>query len=99
VYCRAPRAERSSARGWLGRLPSEPPGPLGPWAQPLGSEFCLKCVLGSFVFCFFERKWIFPGCLGDPYDCPQQLGGPLDLCFDMGQTRVFFYNRGLLGGP
>jgi hypothetical protein len=29
----------------------------------------LKHVLGSFAFCFCERKWVSPGCLGDPYGC------------------------------
>jgi hypothetical protein len=36
---------------------------VGPWVY-------LKRVLGSFVFCFCERKWVSPSCLGDPYGCP-----------------------------
>jgi hypothetical protein len=59
---RAPRAKRSSARGWLGRLCG------GPWAR----EFILRVFLGSFAFVFYEGKWVFPGCLGDPYGCPRQ---------------------------
>jgi hypothetical protein len=38
VRCRAPRAKRSSARGWLGRLSDGPLGPPGPWAR----EFILS---------------------------------------------------------
>jgi hypothetical protein len=38
VQCRAPRAKRSSARGWLGRLSGGPSGPPGSWARPLGRE-------------------------------------------------------------
>jgi hypothetical protein len=55
-----PRAERSSARGWLGRLPGGPPGPPESWVQSLGCEFYLKCVLSSFAFCFFRKKVGFP---------------------------------------
>jgi hypothetical protein len=38
VQCRAPRAKRSSARGWLGRLSGGPSGPPVPWA----CEFILR---------------------------------------------------------
>jgi hypothetical protein len=38
VRCRAPRAKRSSARGWLGQLSGGPPGPPGSWARLLGRE-------------------------------------------------------------
>jgi hypothetical protein len=38
VQCRTPRAKRSSARGWPGRLSGGPLGPPGPWARPLGRE-------------------------------------------------------------
>jgi hypothetical protein len=38
VRFRAPRAKRSSARGWLGRLSGGPLGPPGPWAR----EFILR---------------------------------------------------------
>jgi hypothetical protein len=62
VRCRA----RSSARGWLGRLSGGPPGPPGSWAGRWTVSY-LKRVLGSFVFCFFKRKWVLTGCLGDPY--------------------------------
>jgi hypothetical protein len=60
VRHRAPLAKRSSARGWLGRLSG------GPWAR----GFILRVFLGSFAFVFYEGKWVFPGCLGDPYGCP-----------------------------
>jgi hypothetical protein len=39
---RAPRAKRSSARGWLGRLSG------GPWTR----GFILRVFLGSFAFVF-----------------------------------------------
>jgi hypothetical protein len=39
-----PRAERSSARGWLGRLFD------GPWVR----EFVLRVCLGSFAFIFLR---------------------------------------------
>jgi hypothetical protein len=55
-----PRAKRSSARGWLGRLSG------GPWAR----GFILCVLLGSFEFVFYKGKRVFPGCLGDPYGCP-----------------------------
>jgi hypothetical protein len=75
VRCCAPRARRSFARGWLGltvlvgRRGRQVRGPL-----PLGRGRFRVCfiVVRSFVFCFFERKWVFPGCLGDPYGCPRQ---------------------------
>jgi hypothetical protein len=41
----APRAKRSSARGWLGRLSG------GPWAR----GFILRVFLGSFAFVFLRR--------------------------------------------
>jgi hypothetical protein len=40
---------------------------VGPWVY-------LKRVLGSFAFCFCERKWVSPSCLGDPYGCPRHNG-------------------------
>jgi hypothetical protein len=43
---RPPRAERSSARGWLGRLLD------GPWVR----GFVLCVSLGSFAFTFYEFK-------------------------------------------
>jgi hypothetical protein len=64
VRHRAPRAKRSSARGWLGRLSS------GPWAR----GFISRVFLGSFAFVFYEGKRVFLGCLGDPYGCPRQDG-------------------------
>jgi hypothetical protein len=60
--CRTPRADQSSARGWLGRLSD------GPWAR----RFVLCACLGLFVFVFYEFKRVFPGCLGDLYGCPRQ---------------------------
>jgi hypothetical protein len=57
----APRAKRNSARGWLGRLSVG----LGPWVY-------LTCVFRFVCICFYEGKWVFPGCLVDPYGCPQQ---------------------------
>jgi hypothetical protein len=36
--CCPPRAKRSSARGWPGRLSGGPLGPPEPWARPLGHE-------------------------------------------------------------
>jgi hypothetical protein len=60
-----PRAERSSARGWLGRLFD------GPWVRGSVGLFC-ACVLGSFTFIFYELKRVSPGCLGDPHGCPRQ---------------------------
>jgi hypothetical protein len=62
VRCRAPRAKRSSARGWPGRLSD------GPWAH----RFISRVLLGSFAFVFYEGKRVFPGCLWDPYGCPRQ---------------------------
>jgi hypothetical protein len=62
VRHRALRAKRSSTRGWLGRLYG------GPWAR----GFILRVFLGSFVFVFYERKRVFPGCLGDHHGCPRQ---------------------------
>jgi hypothetical protein len=63
VWHRGPRAKRSSARGWLGLLSG------GPWAR----GFILRVFLGSFVFVFYEGKWVFPSCLGHPYACPRQI--------------------------
>jgi hypothetical protein len=60
--CRTPRAERSSSRGWLGRLSD------GPWAH----RFVLCMCLGLFAFVFDEFKRVSPGCLGDPHGCPRQ---------------------------
>jgi hypothetical protein len=69
VRCRAPRAKRSSARGWLGRLSGGPLGPPGPWAR----EFTLRVYVRlRFVFC--ESEWVFPGRLGDPYGYPRHIG-------------------------
>jgi hypothetical protein len=61
---RTPRAERSSARGWLGRLFD------GPWAR----GFVLCACLGSFAFIFYEFYRVSPGCLGDPHSCPRHIG-------------------------
>jgi hypothetical protein len=58
-----PRAERSSARGWLGRSSD------GPWAR----GFVLCMCLGLFAFVFYEFKRVSPGCLGDPYGCPRHM--------------------------
>jgi hypothetical protein len=41
----------------------------GPWAR----GFILRVFLGSFEFVFYEGKWVFPGCLRDPYGCLRQL--------------------------
>jgi hypothetical protein len=60
---RAPRAERSSARGWLGRLFG------GLWVR----GFVLRLCLGSFAFVFYEFKRVFPSCLGDPHGCPRHM--------------------------
>jgi hypothetical protein len=57
VRHRAPRAKRSSARGWLGRLSG------GPWAR----GFILRVFLGSVAFVFYEGKRVFLSCLGDPW--------------------------------
>jgi hypothetical protein len=54
VRHRAPRAKRTSARGWLGRLSG------GPWAH----GFILRVFLGSFAFIFYEGKRVPPGFLG-----------------------------------
>jgi hypothetical protein len=62
---RTPRAERSSAREWLGRLSD------GPWAR-----FVLCVCLGLFAFVFYEFKRVSPDCLGDPYGYPRQV--PMD---------------------
>jgi hypothetical protein len=43
-WCRPPRAERISARGWLGRLSG------GPWVR----GFVLRVCLGSFAFIFLR---------------------------------------------
>jgi hypothetical protein len=59
--CRTPRAKRSSARGWLGRLCG------GPWVRGFVSRVCL----GSFAFVCYGFKRVLPGCLGDPYGCPR----------------------------
>jgi hypothetical protein len=61
--CRIPRADRSSTRGWLGRLSD------GPWAH----RFVLCVCLGSFSFIFYEFKQVSPGCLVDPHGCPQHI--------------------------
>jgi hypothetical protein len=68
----SPRAKRSSARGWLGRLSG------GSWAR----GFILRVFLGSFEF-FYEGKWFFPGCLGDPYGCARQEGLACDPLLDL----------------
>jgi hypothetical protein len=68
---RTPRAKRSSARGWLGRLPG------GPWAR----RFISRVFLGSFAFVFYEGKRVFPICLGDPYGCPRQRRSARHLNF------------------
>jgi hypothetical protein len=58
---RTPRAERSSARGWLSRLSG------GSWVR----GFVLHMCLGSFAFVFYEFKRVFPGRLGDPRGYPR----------------------------
>jgi hypothetical protein len=58
---RSPRAERGSARGWLGQLFD------GPWVR----GFVLRVRLDSFVFIFYEFKRVSPGCLGDPHGYPR----------------------------
>jgi hypothetical protein len=70
VRCRAPRAKRSSARGWLGRLSSGSLGPPGPWAREFALRVFWVCLRFFFVSC--EGKWVFPGCLGNPFGCPRQ---------------------------
>jgi hypothetical protein len=60
--CRTPRAERSPARGWLGRLIDVP------WAR----GFILRVCLGLFAFVFYEFKRVSPCCSGDPYGSPRQ---------------------------
>jgi hypothetical protein len=59
-WCRTPRAERSSAQGWSGRLSNVS------WTR----GFVLCVCLGLFAFVFYEFKRVSPGCLGDPYGCP-----------------------------
>jgi hypothetical protein len=59
---RTPRAEQSSARGWLGRFSD------GSWAR----GFVLFVCLCLFAFVFHEFKRVSPGCLGHPYGCPRQ---------------------------
>jgi hypothetical protein len=56
VRLRAPRAKRSSARGWLGRLSGWPLGPPGPWAR----EFILRMFWVRLCFVFLRRKAGFP---------------------------------------
>jgi hypothetical protein len=63
VRHRAPRAKRSSARGWLGRLSG------GLWAR----GFILWVFLGLFAFVFYEGKRVFPDFLRDPYGCPRHV--------------------------
>jgi hypothetical protein len=69
----APRAKRSFARGWLGRLPWWAAGTT----RAVGSCH-LGCdrferVLGLRIVCvlfFSERKWVSPGFLGTPTAVP-----------------------------
>jgi hypothetical protein len=49
-------------RGYQGRGPSR-------WAV----SFVLSVFWVRLHFVFYKRKWVFPGCLGDPYGCPRQL--------------------------
>jgi hypothetical protein len=48
-----------SRRGHQGRGPSR-------WAV----SFVLSVLWVCLHFVFYNRKWVFPGCLGDPYGCP-----------------------------
>jgi hypothetical protein len=60
VRCRAPRAKRSSSRGWLGRLfwwATRATGAVGPSAGP---SFIFKRVLGLFAFYYLGKKVGFP---------------------------------------
>jgi hypothetical protein len=52
---------------------------VGRWGH-LGRDYVAR-VLGLRIclcFAFYERKWVFPGFLGDPYGCPRNF-----LCFNL----------------
>jgi hypothetical protein len=68
--CCVPQARRSFARGCLGQLFW--------WAAGATRVAFMLCVFWACEFClclcfvFYERKWVSPGSLGDPYGCPRQ---------------------------
>jgi hypothetical protein len=64
VRCRAPRAKRSSARGWLGRLFWWAAGATSVVGPTTGPSFILSVFKVCFVFCFSESKWVSPVSLG-----------------------------------
>jgi hypothetical protein len=87
VRRRTPRAKRSSARGWLSRLPG------GPWVR----GFILHVCLDSFAFVFYERKQVFPGCLGDPHGCPRQPSSSISPRHDSRGSPVVVIPRATRG--
>jgi hypothetical protein len=42
------------------------------WATRVAITLCVFWVCGLVCVCvFYEIRWVFPGCLGDPYGCPR----------------------------
>jgi hypothetical protein len=79
---------RPRGRSALERGGPRPRGRSGGLRGPPGSWSCCVCVVGSWIslcFAFFyETRWVFPGCLGDPlWLSPTKVLGMYLVCWQL----------------